>query len=200
MDLIEAFLIVIILIIIYIMVREKKKEEKPNANTTSPNSQNEASESQKSSFTSKKSTKDMSYEDIAKKALSESHEYFQVCRDPEEVKKIAECICDGQDTFDHIENAYGAPNMDYKSWVTSQAVSDDTIKNHQQYLADKQRFQTGGAFFTGRTMSPDSHDSYDPIPWIGLRRPQYVEQCNPTQVPDVDLSLYKGNRYFCFRT
>jgi len=90
--------------------------------------------------------------------------------------------------------------MDYKSWVTSQAVGEDVIRNHQQYIADRDQLQTGGAYFTGRTTSYDSHDSYDPIPWIGLRRPEYVEVCNPTTTPDVSLALYKGNRQWCFKT
>ena len=143
-----------------------------------------------------------SYDQKTKVAINEVYEHFQVCNDPDEIKKITENTCEGQDTFSYATNEYGAPGMDYKAWVTSQSVGDDVIKNHQQYIADRTTIEGGGsgAYFTGRTMSPDSHDSYDPIPWIGLRRPQYVEQCNPTQVPDVDTSLFKSNNQFCFKT
>lgn len=130
-------------------------------------------------------------------AMAETMEYFQVCRDPDETSKALDCLCDDDSTVSFAENPYGFGDIQsFSEYVTTSAVDDDIIKNHQGYV--ESQLLVGG--FTGRTYSPDSHDSYDPIPWIGLRRPSYVDQCNPTQVPDVDVNLYKSNRQFCFRT
>lgn len=85
---------------------------------------------------------------------------------------------------------FGAPGMEYKDWVASQSVGTDVLINHATFVKD--RIKSTGQNITGRTYSPDSHDSYDPIPWIGLRRPQAVPVDNPTQVPDVDKSLYSA--------
>jgi|SRR3989344_9332876 len=202
----DAFFIAIIILLVFIICNDMRTRELIHlcANRFTPESDTGVPMTFSRIGTTpdiKKENMSGNYEEIAKKALNDQMEYFQVCKDPDEIKKVAECVCDGQDTFDYAENAYGAPGMDYKTWVTSQSVGEDTIRNHQQYTADREAVEAAGnAYFTGRTMSPDSHDSYDPIPWIGLRRPQYVEQCNPTQVPDTDINLYKGNRQFCFKT
>lgn len=129
--------------------------------------------------------------------MGEQAEYFQTCEDNSEVKNALDCACEGNPGL-FAKSEWGGAG-DYKEFVTSQAVDDQVIVNHANYIKDRKQFGVGGEM-TGRTYSPDSHDSYDPIPWIGLRRPQYVEMCNPTQVPDVDVNLYKGNRQFCFRT
>jgi hypothetical protein len=141
-----------------------------------------------------------SYEKMGSNVVKESVEYFQVCGDKDETSKMLDCVCGGDDKFTFATNEYGAPGMDYKSFVTSQAVDDKVIANHIQYVQDRKALGPGGLETTGRTYSPDSHDSYDPIPWVGLRRPEYVQQCNPTQVPDVNTNIYKGNRQFCFKT
>jgi len=136
-----------------------------------------------------------SYDQQAYGALVEN---FETCGTASDTKNVADCVCgDGEGEF--VKNEYGAPGMDYGSFVMSQAVDDQVIVNHANYVKNRKEFGTSGEY-TGRTYSPDSHDSYDPIPWQGLRRPEYVNQCNPTQVPDVDTNLYKGNRSFCFKT
>lgn len=140
-----------------------------------------------------------SYDKMAGNALAEQLEYFASCKDTDETSKALDCVCGDNEKFSFAENDYGAPGMDYKAYVTSQAVDDKVIKNHLAYVEERKGLGPEGEF-TGRTYSPDSHDSYDPIPWVGLRRPQYVSQCNPTQVPDLDSNLYKGNRPFCFWT
>jgi len=139
--------------------------------------------------------KNSSYETQAASALAEN---FEVCGSETDSKVVADCVCgDGEGEFAKYE--YGAPGMDANSFIMSQAVDDQVIVNHANYIKNRKQFGTSGEY-TGRTYSPDSHDSYDPIPWIGLRRPEYVSQCNPTQVPDIDTNLYKGNRSFCFKT
>lgn len=134
--------------------------------------------------------------------LKENQEWFSVCGGDSNVsKQMMDCVCGDDPDVNFAKFDYGAPNMDYKDYVASQAIDDKVIENHAQFVRDRKGLGPEGEFITGRTYSPDSHDSYDPIPWIGIRgRPQYVQQCNPTQVPDVDTNLYKGNRPFCFWT
>lgn len=107
--------------------------------------------------------------------------------------------CPEAEQIDFAVNEYGAPGLDYNAWVSSQAVDDQVIKNHVDFVANIRGLGPNGEF-TGRTYSADSHDSYNNIPWIGLRRPEYVSMQNPTQVPDADLSLYLRNRNFCLKT
>ena len=131
-------------------------------------------------------------------AYSKLAENFEVCGTATDSKSVADCVC-GTEEGEFVKNDYGAPGLDYGSFVMSQAVDDQVIVNHANYIKNRKQFGTSGEF-TGRTYSPDSHDSYDPIAWQGLRRPEYVNRCNPTQVPDIDTNLYKGNRSFCFKT
>jgi len=128
-------------------------------------------------------------------AQMEQMEGFAVCNNPDETSRVLDCVCGDDPSTAFAEYDYGKPGLDYKAFVTSQAVDAAVIHNHLQFVHGP-----NGYYSTGRTYSPDSHESYDPIPWIGLRRPEYVTQCNPTQVPDVDLDLYKRNRQFCFQT
>ncbi len=98
-------------------------------------------------------------------------------------------MCADDDTFQYAVDPFGAPDMEYKDWVTSQAVDSQVIKNHSEFVKD--RFLGNPQNVTGRTYSPDYHDSYDPMPWIGIRgRPQAVAICNPTQMPDMDISMF----------
>jgi hypothetical protein len=128
-------------------------------------------------------------------AQAEQMEGFSVCKDPDEVSKMLDCVCGDDPATTFAQFDYGKPGLDYKAFVTSQAVDAAVIHNHLQFVHGP-----NGYYSTGRTYSPDSHESYDPIPWTGLRRPEYVVQCNPTQVPDTNLDLYKRNRQFCFQT
>lgn len=87
----------------------------------------------------------------------------------------------------YARNDFGGPGLDYKDWVTTQAIDPAVVVNHAQFIADRNKFGN----VTGRTYSPDSHDSYNPIPWQGIRgRPQKVPVGNPDQVPDIDMDMY----------
>jgi len=140
-----------------------------------------------------------SYEAQAHAVMREQAEYFQTCTDSSETSQALSCICPegGDNLFAKYE--YGAPNMDYKEFVTSQAVDDQVIVNHANYIKDRKQFGVGGEM-TGKTFSPDSHDSYNYMPWTGLRRPQGVARCNPTQMDGAEDSSFSRNRQFCFST
>ena len=121
-------------------------------------------------------------------SIAENMEYFAAPAGD----SSGEHTCD--DHFSHATNEYGAPGMDFKDWVAGQAVDSQVIKNHAEFVKD--RLGDGKQSVTGRTFSPDSHSSYDPISWVGLRRPQAVKVDNPTQVPDVDMDLYEKRPTF----
>lgn len=133
-----------------------------------------------------------------KDTLKENFEYFSECQDPTEVKQTLDGICDENDKFEYAIHEFGEPGMEFKDWVASQAVDAQVFKNHAEFVKD--RFTDNNRLITGRTYSPDSHSSYDPIPWIGLRRPQAVPTCNPTQVPDLDYNLFESRPTFTWRS
>lgn len=125
-------------------------------------------------------TKQLNLATKEQRAVQEQLEHFAVCGGNDGIK------CENVD-MSYGQNEFGAPGMDYNSWVASQAVDDQVIKNHSEFVQDR---MYNKVFWTGRVYTPDSHDSYNPLPWTGLRRPIQAPQCNPTQVPDVDISLY----------
>lgn len=104
--------------------------------------------------------------------------------------KNDECSPCNDENFTYAVHEFGAPNLDFKDWVTSQAVDPQVLKNHAEFVKNKIKYEDNKVIVTGRTYSPDSHDSYDPIPWSGLKRPQAVAVRSPTQVPDIDYNLY----------
>lgn len=94
-------------------------------------------------------------------------------------------------------SSFAGTGLDYVDYVAKNAIDPASISSHAEFVRDRfKHSDTQNA--TGRTWSPDSHDSYDPIPWQGLRRPQGVAVHNPTQVPDVDYSLYSSRNKLVF--
>lgn len=128
-------------------------------------------------------------------SLSEQAEHFEGCRNSaDDTARALDCMCEGDDKFEYAVNEFGAPGMEFKDWVASQSVDPTVIKNHAEFVKDREKIR--GDNVTGKTFSPDSHDSYDPLPWIGLRRPQAVAVCNPTQVSDMDVNLFSAKPKF----
>lgn len=122
-------------------------------------------------------------------AMKENMEYFAGNVDGQHAAELC-----GTGPFNYAVNEYGAPGMSWSDHVASAAVDPAVIKNHSEFVAD--RLSNKNQFITGPTMTPDSHTSYDPISWQGLRRPQAVAQYNPTQMPDIDTSLYETQPKF----
>lgn len=98
------------------------------------------------------------------------------------------------DNKQHDASEISHDEGDYSEWIASQAVDRQVIKNHSDFVKDRLTNDTQNTI--GRTYSPDSHMSYDPTPWLGLRRPQAVKVDNPTQVVDVDYDLYSKKPTF----
>ena len=132
-------------------------------------------------------------------ATRENAEHFAGCANDTASKSALDCMCaDGKD-FEYATNDFGAPDMDFKDWVTSQAVDRAVLKNHAEFVQD--RLDNERQTVTGRTYSPDSNDSYDPQPWLGIRgRPQAVAVCNPTQVSDMDVNLFEKKQKVVWST
>ncbi len=98
---------------------------------------------------------------------------------------LPQCQVEGEP--DYSVDKYGEEKS-FMDYVKSNLVSPDMERNHAEYVdSDIQRLGTG------RTISYDMHDSYDPIPWAGLFRPQNVPVGTPDQIPDVDRSLYRDS-------
>lgn len=120
----------------------------------------------------------LSKQDKIRGAINEQHEHFDVAVD----EKAQDYSCDAQPTT-------AAPKGDdFNEYVIANAVDSQVIKNHATFVSEN---KNSPAVITGRTWSMDAHDSYDPIPWMGIRgRPQRVPVDNPDQEPDVDINLY----------
>ncbi len=121
--------------------------------------------------------------------------YYNGCSNPDDLYTCT-ANCDDKNTYAVSE--FGGPGLTWNDWVKSQAIDPATLENHAKFVADKNRNPSGN--MTGRVWSPDRHMSYDPIPWVGLSRPQAVAQCNPTQVPDIDLTQYDTVKRFTWKS
>jgi hypothetical protein len=119
--------------------------------------------------------------------LTEMKEYFTTCEGVPQTDAEIDSQCAGTD-LSYAVNPFGAPDADYGDYIARTSIDDQVYKNHGEFVKDQN--SSLGSNKTGGTYSPDSHDSYDPIPWIGLRRPQNVPYCNPDQVADVNRDLY----------
>jgi hypothetical protein len=133
--------------------------------------------------------------DLKKKLELENTGFFNGCSNPD---GIFSCQLDCDDKFAYAVSEFGGPGLTYSDYVKSQAIDPQIIENQAKFVADTKRNPSGN--MTGRVYSPDRHTSYDPIAWVGFRRPQGVAVCNPTQVPDLDLTLYETTPTFTWKS
>jgi len=99
--------------------------------------------------------------------------------------------CDA--TLAYAKDSYGMPGITFKEWIMIQSIDPAAIQNHRQFISDRMAHPE---VWTGATYSPDRHDTYDPVPWRGLGRPQRVPVNAPDQVPDIDLQQYACRQKF----
>jgi hypothetical protein len=198
----ETLIVVLVLLLIFSVMNYSKKSADPSASLKQQN--------KKLSLDLAKAKRPVIVQNVAaapppassqdnaamaeRMSVMDNIESFSVCGGVDnETDRAVDCLCGDNPDITFSVHEFGAPGMDYKAFTATQEIDPEVVKNHGEFVAERQGM-------TGRTFTPDSHDSYDPIPWIGLRRPEYVKMCNPTQVPDLDVNLYKGNRQFCFKT
>lgn len=136
-----------------------------------------------------------------KKSINENVEYFETCQAvADETTKALDCACDPSTGFPFARNAYGAPGLDYNTFVMAQGVDSQVIENHAAFVKDRRNVNAQGGEFTGRTWTPQGEiegGSYGSN-WWGIRgRPYAVPICNPTQQQEVDPDEYRYKR-ICF--
>jgi len=196
MGITEGLLIVILIVLMYMIVTRKQSYGVKKTTKTWDCVDRDTGDIT-SVRMSVKSKQDTGCKSPEAASTAEQIEYFTGCQDPTKLNAELNCLCEGSD-LSYATNEYGAPGMSYKDWVAAQAVDPAVVKNHAEWIKD--RVREGSLNVTGRTYSPDSHDSYDPIPWIGLRRPQAVATCNPDTVPDVNYDLYNDKPKLTWRS
>lgn len=136
-----------------------------------------------------------------KKSINDNVEYFETCQAAaDETAKALDCACDPSTGFPFAKNAYGAPGLDYATFLQSQGVDSQIISNHQEFVKDRRDVNAAGGEFTGRTWTPQGEiegGSYG-ANWWGIRgRPYGVSVCNPTQQQELSPDEYRYKR-ICF--
>ncbi len=137
----------------------------------------------------------LQYKDSAQTSAANkgAAEMFTNCQDIDTKQALHEMCGDG-DKFTYAVNEFGGAGMDFKDWVASQAVDSQVIKNHAEFVKD--RLGNDSQNITGRTWAVPDDIEVDQVPWVGLRRPEAVPTCNPTQVPDTNYNWYLNQPKF----
>lgn len=136
-----------------------------------------------------------------KKSIGQNVEYFETCQSAaDETAKALDCSCDPSTGFPFAQNAYGAPGIDYNTFVMSQGVDSRVISNHAEFVKDRKNVNAQGGEFVGRTWTPSTDiemGSYGSS-WWGIRGPPFaVPVCNPTMQQELDPDNYRYKR-ICF--
>ncbi len=94
----------------------------------------------------------------------------------------------GEGDFAYATNEFGAPGLSFVDWVASNSLDTAVLKNHGEFVKDRLGNNTQN--ITGRTYAIPDDIETDAVFWIGLRRPEAVPVCSPTQVSDVNYNWY----------
>ncbi len=105
----------------------------------------------------------------------------------EDAKLALHNMCGDEAEFAYAKNDFGAPGLSYKDYVTSMAVDNQVIANHSQFVTDRLGNVNQNILGTTRNLGDCE---FQMQPWVGLRRPEAVPVCNPTQVPDLDYDWF----------
>lgn len=128
-----------------------------------------------------------------KKTTAEHMEYFDAGQGGGAAAPDVNSCTD--DNFAYAQNDFGGPGMDFKDWATSQAVDTAVLVNHANFVKDRLGDNTQNG--TRGSMALGEIEGSYQVPWIGIRGPaQHVPVYNPTQVPDVDPSLFTDKPRF----
>jgi hypothetical protein len=134
------------------------------------------------------------YEAKCEKATMEG---FYMARDVPDSGKVVDALCEGEASFGTYD--FGAPGLDYNSYVASQGVDDRVIEQHIQYTRDRKALGNETTFILGRTggTTDTLAEGVYPVPWSGIAglsklkvpfnkdtmMPEIYN--NPTQVPEI---------------
>jgi len=140
-------------------------------------------------------------DDAHRACIGDNVEYFETCQPAsDETAKALDCACDPSTGFPFAQNAYGAPGLDYNTFVMSQGVDSQVVANHAEFVKDRQNINAQGGEFTGRTWTPHGEiegGSYGSR-WWGIRGPPMaVPVANPTMQNELDPDNYRYKRV-CF--
>jgi hypothetical protein len=90
---------------------------------------------------------------------------------------------ESQDAFNPtvgaINDGYGN-RVDWKDYIATQAIGADVVKNHQGFVQDVLANNRG----LRRPTMVDSHESFEPTAWTGLRRPERIPLNEPGSLVD----------------
>jgi len=132
-------------------------------------------------------------------AAAEHVEYYDSVKDSDDVTKVLDCTCDDSSGFTFAKNDYGTAGMDYNTYVMSNAVDQQVVDNHAQFVEDRRNVNARGGDFTGRTWTPNSvPDGLGNVSsnYVGLWRPFRAKVSNPTQITqDEDDDGYRTQRW-----
>lgn len=195
MKLTGALLIIIIIVLLFVLIKQTNCSKKPSKKlqfldsvepiVASSDTQQQINDQADNSLVDVNTLAPPGTPEA--RALAEQIEYASADTATAEVMAQIDQSCDGQVPMGSSQ-PFDRPDMDFNDWAMSQAVDQQAIKYHQEYIKELARDPRSNPL--GRPLFHDSHDSYIPIPWLGLRRPQAVPVHNPTQIPDIDISAY----------
>jgi hypothetical protein len=183
MSLVEGLLIVIILVLTVLLLTTKMGGA--SAVAASPNMNSWTCQNNQTGATTQVNMTTSSKEQAA---TMENAEYFTQCPSNKDVDNSCNA-CDPSGQYTYAVNEFGGAGLAYSDFVTSQAVDPQIIQNHAAFVSDQAA--NNNQNITGRTYSPSQEvDSYQGIPFQGLRRPEAVSQCDPDQVPDLSYDWF----------
>lgn len=94
------------------------------------------------------------------------------------------CVAGSAVATPYATTDYGRGGMQFTDWAIAATVDPKIIESNKQFVAERAK---NTATWTGATYSPDSHDTYDAVPWRGLSRPSAVFVGSPDQLADIDM-------------
>jgi hypothetical protein len=82
---------------------------------------------------------------------------------------------------------------DFDELLTKMGAGQDIIDSQAEFASGLTTQSTVGA-----ALRLGDHESYAPVAWVGLRRPEAVPIGDPDQTPDLDISYFTDHKPLCF--
>jgi hypothetical protein len=131
-------------------------------------------------------------------ANQDNIDYYQTCTGGDSAR--APCTDPCSSDLEYAVHEYGGEGVGYAGWALAQNVDPQVIQNHSEFVKDRLE-NSKSSNITGRTYSPSTHDSYNEIPWQGIRgRPQSVKICNPQMMPEANQAVYASEQRITWKS